>query len=74
MRRGSVALRLSLGLDIADEDTARRAEVAPAQLLDSGLLRPTRAEPMRMSIADVVLMLRAAVDLSQFDDPFPPTP
>ena len=67
-------MRLSIGLDIADEDTARRAEVAPAQLLDAGLLRPTRAEPMRLSIADVVLMLRAAVDLAQFDDPSPATP
>ena len=65
-------LRLSLQIETADEDVARRAEVAPATLLESGNLRPTRAEPMRVTIGDVVLLLRAAVGLSVFDAPFPP--
>ena len=66
------ALRLSLQLETADQDVARRGEVAPAALLDSGKLRPTRVEPLRISIGDVVLLLRVAVGLAELDAPFPP--
>lgn len=67
------ALRLTVGSDPIDGDLLRRGNVAPASFVEGSppVMRPTGEPPRRISVADVVMMLRAVVGLVSFPEPFP---
>jgi hypothetical protein len=65
------ALRVTVGLEALVDGELERGNVAPATS-DGGSppsLTPTLEEPLRIDVADVVLILRAAVGLHVFAEP-----
>ena len=64
-------MRFVTELDLPNEDEFKRGNVAPATL-GSGTptpATPTLADPREIAVGDVVLLLRAAVDLVIFTRP-----
>jgi hypothetical protein len=66
-----LALRFAVGLEAPSVEELRRVNVAPASVVPGSpdVATPTAAPPRVVDVADVVLLLRAAVELTRFTSP-----